>query len=256
MSEPANLVERMPLHEINDLIGQLFTLFWSAAAGNIQMCSTTVRTGSTATLTDELTSSSNPEMQTSETTIGVTTTVSNDDPKVTTTKVKSSASEEMMIIHDIDDAPEEFPKVSLLDTATTVTTSQSSSSSRVKEVKFFLPEHGARLSTGSNMSTGSVESSNTASTVNQFSPQYGSGRSSDADEFVLQPGCCIRQKKEIKIKDVKIASKAIEIISCFVQYRKGNKYIFYFINFILICLIILRLLARHDEHETIQRMHT
>ena len=204
----------MPLQEINDLIGQLLILFWSAAAGNIQMSSTSVRTCSTATLTDELTSSSNPEMQTSETTIGATTTVSNDDPKMTTTMVKSNASEEMMIVHDIDDAPEEFPKVSLL--------SQSSSSSRVKEVKFFLPERAARLSTGSNMSTGSVESSNTASTVNQFSPQHGSGRSYDADGFVLQPGCCIRQKKEIKIKDVKIASKAIEIISCFVQYRKGT----------------------------------
>lgn len=212
----------MPLNEINELIAQLLTLFWSAAAGNIQLSCISLKTGSTATLIDEITSASNPDMQ--QTSTAETTSTSSNSTD--STMIKSSASEDMMVIvHDMDTliddtAAGEFPKVNLLDTATASLSQASSTSSSRKEVKFFLPEHG-RLSTGSNMSTGSVESSNTASTVNQFSPQH-SGRSSADGDMMLQPGCCIRQKKEIKIKDVKIASKAIEIISCFVQYRKGK----------------------------------
>lgn len=216
----------MPLSEINELISQLLTLFWSAAAGNIQLGSTCLKTGSTATLTDDL---SNIDMM--QMSAGDLNSATNTDASGQT--VKSSASVDMIVVHDmdtllvLDSAGDEFPpKTNLLESAT-ASLSQASSTSR-KEVKFFLPDHG-RLSTGSNMSTGSVESSNTASTVNQFSPQHGgsgpgsgSSRSADGDMLVLQPGCCIRQKKEIKVKDVKIAAKAIEIISCFVQYRKGR----------------------------------
>lgn len=222
----------MPINEINELIAQLLTLFWSAAAGNIQLCNTTLKSGSTATLTDEATPGSNPDMQTSSSELSTTAADSGDQTPGGRT-VKSSVSEDMIVVHDmdtlLDTTTDEFPKVSLLDSATATlsqTSTATTSSSLRKEVKFFLPEHG-RLSTGSNMSTGSVESSNTTSTVNQLSPQHASGRGgSGGDGETLQSGCCIRQKKEIKVKDVKIAAKAIEIISCFVQYRKGKRLVF------------------------------
>lgn len=216
----------MPLSEINELIAQLLTLFWSAAAGNIQLSSTNARTssGSTATLTDDTTCSTGGGGSTVDMQVSSSSTQTNQlgEQSEETIGLKMSSSEDMVIVHDmdtlLDNTAEEFPKVSLLDAATN-SLCQTTSALR-KEVKFFLPDHG-RLSTGSNMSTGSVESSNTASTVNQLSPQHNySGRGTDGELLFLQPGCCIRQKKEIRVKDVKIASKAIEIISCFVQYRK------------------------------------
>jgi hypothetical protein len=80
-----------------------------------------------------------------------------------------------------------------------------------KEVKFFIPNH--RLSTGSNMSTSSIDSSDTQSQLSQI--QLSPSSYSNA----LHSGICIKQKS-ITTKDIKIASKAIEMISCFVQYRK------------------------------------
>ena len=218
----------MSLNEINELVAQLLTLFWSAAAGNIQLSSSSTKTmsGSTATLTDEIiTSGSAVDIQLSSCSLTTAASSQQTTTEETVNPVKASASEDMVIVHDMDamlddiNVADEFPKVGLID----ANFNQSLASAR-KEVKFFLPEHN-RLSTGSNMSTGSLESSsNTASTVNQFSPQHvPHSRADSGDTSVLQPGCCIRQKKEIKVKDIKIAAKAIEIISCFVQYRKGRE---------------------------------
>jgi hypothetical protein len=67
-----------------------------------------------------------------------------------------------------------------------------------KEVKFIISDH--RLSTSSNMSTSSIDSSSDTHTT-------------------LHIGVCMK-KSSISSKDIKIASKAIEMISCFVQNRK------------------------------------
>lgn len=87
-----------------------------------------------------------------------------------------------------------------------------------KEVKFFIPEKVAacnRLSTGSNMSTSSVESTDNQSSLNHsFSPS-----SYNTNVGGLQNGICIKQSIITK-KDIKIAAKAIEMITCFLQYRK------------------------------------
>ena len=82
-----------------------------------------------------------------------------------------------------------------------------------KEVKFFIPDQ--RLSTGSNMSTSSVDSSDNQSQNSflQFSP------SSSSTSQGLQQGACIKQTT-VTVKDIKIACKAIEMIACFLQYRK------------------------------------
>lgn len=85
---------------------------------------------------------------------------------------------------------------------------------------------------------GGSSSNTTTSTLNQFSPsssQNASCTSSGDATLVLQPGCCIRQKNEIKVEDVKIAAKAIEIISCFVQYRKGVHFLAKYSNAELTC---------------------
>ena len=63
------------------------------------------------------------------------------------------------------------------------------------------------------MSTSSIDSSDTQSQLSQI--QLSPSSYSNA----LHSGICIKQKS-ITIKDIKIASKAIEMISCFVQYRK------------------------------------
>ena len=68
-----------------------------------------------------------------------------------------------------------------------------------KEVKFVISDH--RLSTSSNMSTSSIESS------------------TESQQNILQIGVCMK-KSNISAKDIKIAAKAIEMISCFVQHRK------------------------------------
>ena len=67
-----------------------------------------------------------------------------------------------------------------------------------KEVKFVISDH--RLSTSSNMSTSSIDSSSET-------------------QGTLHIGVCMK-KSNISSKDIKIASKAIEMISCFVQNRK------------------------------------
>lgn len=89
-----------------------------------------------------------------------------------------------------------------------------------KEVKFFIPEvisKNARLSTGSNMSTNSMDSSENTSQP----PQQQSFNSSPCTytQGGLQAAICIKQT-EITNKDIKIAAKAIELIACFIEYRK------------------------------------
>lgn len=194
----------MPVSEITEIIVQLLTLFWSAAAGNIQLSSTSPKiiSGSTATLTDDL---SEPTM-----------IVIQQSASSTSNSQMDKSCEDMLLETDITDTSKEAAENENDDLAK-ITDTASSFLLR-KEVKFFLPDH-SRLSTGSNMSTGSVESS--TSTVNQLSPSQPRGGCSNGDGQ-LQAGCCIRQKADIKTKDIKIASKAIEIISCFVQYRKGR----------------------------------
>ena len=88
-----------------------------------------------------------------------------------------------------------------------------------KEVKFFIPDQ--RLSTGSNMSTSSVDSSDNQSQSSylQFSPS--STLNSNSTCQALQHGICIKQTK-VSVNDIKIASKAIEMVSCFLQYRKDS----------------------------------
>jgi ubiquitin carboxyl-terminal hydrolase 9/24 len=79
-----------------------------------------------------------------------------------------------------------------------------------KEVKFCLQDH--RLSTGSNMSTSSMDSNeNHNQQQQQYSPLISSGQ--------LHSGICIKQTS-ISNKDIKIALKAIEMISCFLYHRK------------------------------------
>lgn len=104
-----------------------------------------------------------------------------------------------------------------VDTSTTDTSANAGQKIQ-KEVKFFIPEKVAacnRLSTGSNMSTSSVESTDNQSSLNHsFSPS-----SYNANVGGLQNGICIKQTLITK-KDIKIAAKAIEMITCFLQYRK------------------------------------
>ncbi len=80
-----------------------------------------------------------------------------------------------------------------------------------KEVKFCLQDH--RLSTGSNMSTSSMDSNenHNQQQQQQYSPLISSGQ--------LHSGICIKQTS-ISNKDIKIALKAIEMISCFLYHRK------------------------------------
>lgn len=79
----------------------------------------------------------------------------------------------------------------------TSTSSNSGSKKTDKEVKFFIPyeDQNKRLSTGSDTS---------------ISHHQGT----------LQPGVCLKKKSQISVKDVKIAYKSIELISCFLNYRK------------------------------------
>jgi hypothetical protein len=195
----------MPVSEITEIIVQLLTLFWSAAAGNIQLSSTSPKiiSGSTATLTDDL---SEPTM-----------IVIQQSASSTSNSQMDKSCEDMLLETDTTADTSKEAVENENDDLAKITDTASSFLLR-KEVKFFLPDH-SRLSTGSNMSTGSVESS--TSTVNQLSPSQPRGGCASGDGQ-LQAGCCIRQKADIKIKDIKIASKAIEIISCFVQYRKGR----------------------------------
>ena len=65
-----------------------------------------------------------------------------------------------------------------------------------KEVKFFIPyeeQQNKRLSTGSD---------------------------SNSQQMLLQSGICLKKKGPISVKDIKIAYKSVELISCFLQYRK------------------------------------
>jgi hypothetical protein len=103
------------------------------------------------------------------------------------------------------------------------------------KVTFYIPDQ--RLSTGSNMSTSSTDSmsdnqSQGSSSYSQFSPTTSCTNSTSTatslntkttnsinNKLLLQPGICIKQK-HVTVKEIKIASKAIEMITCFLQYRK------------------------------------
>ena len=100
--------------------------------------------------------------------------------------------------------------------------SQPRLSSQQKEVKFFIPDQ--RLSTGSNMSTSSIESisdNQSHSSYSQFSPILSSNTSGVnlTTNSMLQHGICIKQTL-VTVKEIKIASKAIEMITCFMQHRQ------------------------------------
>ncbi len=98
-----------------------------------------------------------------------------------------------------------------------------------KEVKFFIPDKISdinRLSTGSNMSTGSFDSENNNNNTNSNQSPCSSSHQTSLSPSAyntslggLQPGICIKQS-HITNKDVKIAAKAIEMIACFIEYRK------------------------------------
>ncbi len=100
--------------------------------------------------------------------------------------------------------------------------SQPRLSSQQKEVKFFIPDQ--RLSTGSNMSTSSIESisdNQSQSSYSQFSPIISSNPTGVnlTTNSMLQHGICIKQTL-VTVKEIKIASKAIEMITCFMQHRQ------------------------------------
>ena len=100
--------------------------------------------------------------------------------------------------------------------------SQPRLTSQQKEVKFFIPDQ--RLSTGSNMSTSSIESisdNQSQSSYSQFSPILSSNTSGVyvTTNSMLQHGICIKQTL-VTVKEIKIASKAIEMITCFMQHRQ------------------------------------
>lgn len=98
-----------------------------------------------------------------------------------------------------------------------------SSQPQQKEVKFFIPDQ--RLSTGSNMSTSSIDSmsdNQSQSSYSQFSPTLSSNTTTNnvaTTASMLHHGICIKQTL-VTVKEIKIASKAIEMITCFMQYRK------------------------------------
>lgn len=124
----------MSLAEINDLIGQLLVLFWSAAAGNIQLnnfnasaCSSNIKTiatsESTITLTDEdfiggsmeimsstsMTQTNENESDENEESIDQDTTPTILASSLTNEKRSSDA--DMMVVHDMETTIEDNASV-------------------------------------------------------------------------------------------------------------------------------------------------
>ncbi len=227
-----NIIEKMTISEMIEIITQLLNILWSAAAGNLQF-SFTQNSNSTDPNATSITTTSNKR------------TISN-----------SSSSSSLVIVNK--QQVQSASNILLIQVQQPSQSNMSSSGSTIigggggseslcrdlaelnknrvddninieecldnidinninkstgiqKEVKFFIPNH--RLSTGSNMSTSSIDSSDTHSQLSQIQLSPSSYLNA------LHSGICIKQKS-ITIKDIKIASKAIEMISCFVQYRK------------------------------------
>ena len=217
-SKISSIINKMSVSEVIDLITQLLTIFWSASAGNIQLAyNFSVSSSSSLTsIENNLSSSSSSNLRLQQRTLSNSSSHSNSQ-MVHTPLMPIEASEKNSTSTDTLTSLSDRNKESqLLDAAKTIEENEESldviDSNLVKsqkEVKFFIPDH--RLSTGSNMSTSSIESdSQSQNSLIQFSPLTNLG---------LQNGVCIKQKT-ITVKDIKIASKTIELISCFLQYRK------------------------------------
>ncbi len=209
-----SLLQRMTVSEVVDTITHLLVIYWGAAAGNIQLAyNTPLVSNSNVSIgnqnqQDTLLLRPNPNSSCSSSPSLAKKTLPQTSSNIFSTTSSLTASgdldlptnEIVSLNIDVNNVENE-----LLDTF------DSNLNKSQKEVKFFIANN--RLSTGSNMSTSSIDSaSDNQSQTSQF--QYSPNSSS-----FLHSGICIKQTS-ISTKDIKIASKAIEMITCFVQYRK------------------------------------
>ena len=230
-----NVIQKIGIAELTDITTQLLTIFWAAAAGNLQLAcggnanlqtNSAEVTGNNFTTIRSPRTVSNSSSSTSSITGNVTRPfsslmhISNENllnNKPPLSNISSSNTLLPVETEELSMTPDKL-EIKINDEDEDEETDLNPIKP-LKGVKFFLPDqraNPARLSTGSNMSTCSMESGDVHSPNSQalnFSPSTASLNS------FLQNGICIKQTSITK-KDIKIAAKAIEMIACFFQYRK------------------------------------
>jgi hypothetical protein len=232
-------LQKMSLHEIIEIIVQLLKIFWAAAAGNLNLnynhsapikILQPIYTNNSHNSCESLHSSSPNRNKTiqklnNETTTATAATINEyNDMK----EDKEEDQLNQVVQFDLEtNTPRPMETTTATVNSEQIDDNMTNKYSGIapgcsKEVKFLLiSEH--RLSTGSNISNSSMDSSDTQSQCSLSQQSISNTGSSHSIGGQLHRGYCVKQdttNHKLTIKDIKIAAKAIEMVTCFIQYRK------------------------------------